>query len=60
MVAKIEELLRSAQIEHDTKWAILCIVRADLTRAVRVSRIEATSMCPDIKSALMEFILADA
>jgi hypothetical protein len=60
MVAKIEELLRSAQIEHDTKWAILCIVRADLTRAVRVSRIEATPMCPDIKSALMEFILADA
>jgi len=57
---KIDEFLKRAQIEHDTKFEVLTIIKANLDKAVLVSRIEATNMEPEVQSALMEFILADA
>lgn len=60
LLAKVDEFLKRAQIEHDTKFEVLTIIKANLTKAVLVSRIEATKMEPEVQSALMEFILADA
>lgn len=57
---KVDEFLKRAQIEHDTKFEVLTLVKAELTKAVLVSRIEAIKMEPEVRSALMEFILADA
>jgi hypothetical protein len=60
LLFKVDQFLKRAQIEHDTKFEVLTIIKANLTRAVLVSRIEATKMEPDVQSALMEFILANA
>lgn len=53
LLTKVQEVVARAQIEHDTKWEILTVVKAELTRAVRVSRIAATDMDSEMRSAVM-------
>lgn len=59
LLHKVQEVIARAQIEHDTKHEILTHIKSNITPAVLVSRIAATEMNCEMKSALMEFILAD-
>lgn len=59
LFGKVQQVVARAQIEHDTKHEILTHVKADISRSVLVSRIAATEMDCDMRSALMEFIVAD-
>jgi hypothetical protein len=60
LLFKVDQFFQRAQIEHDTKFEVPTTIKAVPTRAVLVSRIEATKMESEVQSALMEFTLANA